>query len=141
VDDQAISDDKENDFAVPEGAQPKMPLPTDPPTIFLGGLFILASLAALSTASAIILPVVLAFVLTLMLQPAVHLLERLHIPRAIGALFTILLVIGGLVGFGTGLAGPAATWAAKLPEGLPRLVEHLRFLKTPLKCCNSSCIK
>ena len=133
VDDQAISENKENDIAVPEGAQPKMPLPTDPPTIFLGGLFILASLAALSAASAIILPVVLAFVLTLMLQPAVHLLERLHVPRAIGALFTILLVIGGLVGLGTGLAGPAATWAAKLPEGLPRLVEHLKFLKAPFE--------
>jgi predicted PurR-regulated permease PerM len=108
-----------------------MPLPSDPRTVFLGGLFILAAFAALHAASAIILPIVLAFVLALLLQPAVHFLERLHVPRAVGALLTILLVIGGLVGLGTALAGPAVTWAAKLPEGLPRLAEHLRFLRTP----------
>jgi predicted PurR-regulated permease PerM len=123
--------DKENAFAVHAEVRSKMPLPANPQTIFLGGLFILAFFAALHAASAIILPIVLAFVLALLLQPAVHLLERLHVPRAVGALFIILLVIGGLAGFGTALAGPAGTWAAKLPEGIPRLGEHLRFLRTP----------
>jgi predicted PurR-regulated permease PerM len=60
-----------------------------------------------------------------------RLLERLHVPRAAGALLTILLVVGGLVGLGTALSGPAAAWAAKLPEGIPRLAEHLRFLRAP----------
>ena len=132
VDAQIISEpDKESAFGVPAGAQSKMPLPSDLPTIFLGGLFILAAFAALYAASAIILPVVLAFVLKLLLQPAMRLLERLHVPRTVGALLTILLVVGGLVGFGAALSGPAGTWAAKLPEGIPRLVEHLRFLRTP----------
>ena len=49
-----------------------MPLPANPQTFFLGGLFVLAGLAALYVASAIILPVVLAFVLMLLLQPAVR---------------------------------------------------------------------
>jgi predicted PurR-regulated permease PerM len=132
VDAQVVSElDKENAFAVHAEVRSKMPLPSDPRTVFLGGLFILAAFAALHAASAIILPIVLAFVLALLLQPAVHFLERLHVPRAVGALLTILLVIGGLVGLGTALAGPAVTWAAKLPEGLPRLAEHLRFLRTP----------
>jgi predicted PurR-regulated permease PerM len=30
------------------------------------------------------------------------------------------------------LSGPAATWIAKLPEGIPRLQEHLSLLKTPI---------
>ena len=108
-----------------------MPLPSDLPTVFLAGLFFLAILAALHAASAIILPVVFAFVLKLLLRPVMRLLERLHVPRTAGALLTILLVVGGLVGFGTALSGPAETWAAKLPEGIPRLVEHLKFLRAP----------
>ena len=118
-------------FELPAETQAKMPLPSDLPTIFLAGLFFLAILTALHAASAIILPVVFAFVLKLLLRPVIRLLERLHVPRAAGALLTILLVVGGLVGFGTALSGPAETWAAKLPEGIPRLVEHLKFLRAP----------
>jgi len=58
----------------------EMPLPSNPQTFFLGGLFALAALAALYVTSAIILPVVFAFVLKLLLQPAVRLLERVHSP-------------------------------------------------------------
>ena len=53
-----------------------MPLPTEPRTIFLGGMFLLASLAALYVASPIVLPVVLAIVLKLLLQPLVRLTDR-----------------------------------------------------------------
>ncbi|HLG89253.1 MAG TPA: AI-2E family transporter [Alphaproteobacteria bacterium] len=110
-----------------------MPLPSDPKTIFLGGLFILVALTALQAASAIILPVILAFILKLLLQPFVRLLERLRVPQAAGALLIIMLVVGGLVGLGTALSGPAETWAARLPAGIPRLGEHLRFLRTPFE--------
>ena len=106
----------------------EMPLPS-PQTFFLGGLFALAVLATLYVASSIILPVVLAFVLQLLLQPAVRLLERVHVPRAVGALLAILLVIGALVGLVAALSVPAATWAERLPEGIPRLEAHLVVLK------------
>ena len=76
--------------------QAEMPLPSNLQTFFLGGLFALGTLAAIYVASSIILPVVLAFVLKLLLQPAVRVLERLHLPRAVGALLPILLVIGAL---------------------------------------------
>jgi predicted PurR-regulated permease PerM len=111
----------------------EMPLPAHPQTFFLGGLFALGVLAALYVASAIILPVVLAFVLKLLLQPAVRLLERVHLPRAVGALLAILLVIGALVGLVAGLSVPAATWAERLPEGIPRLEAHLVVLKGPIQ--------
>src|ERR1700682_6760295 len=80
----------------------EMPLPSDPKTFFLGGLFALGVLAALYVASSIVLPVVLSFVLNLLLQPAVRLLGRVHFPRAVGALLTVLLVGGALVGFCAG---------------------------------------
>lgn len=89
----------------------EMPLPSSPQTFFLGSLLALAVLAAVYVASSIILPVALAFVLQLILQPAVRLLERVRLPRAIGALLAILLVIGALVGFVAALSVPAATWA------------------------------
>ena len=107
----------------------EMPLPSDPQTFFLGGLFALGVLAALYVASSIILPVVLAFVLNLLLQPAVRLLGRVHLPRAVGALLTVLLVIGALVGLVAALSVPATTWAERLPEGIPRLEAHLQVIK------------
>lgn len=131
IGDQVIDEPDTASGAVAEEPPAKMQLPSDPPTVFLAGLFILAVLAALYTASSIAPPILLAFFLKLLLQPVMRLLERLHVPRTAGALLTTLLVIGGLVGLGTALSGPAATWAAKLPEGIPRLIEHLRFLRAP----------
>ena len=90
-------------------------------------------LAALYVASAIILPVVLAFILMLLLQPAVRLLERVHLPRTLGALLVILLAVGTLVGLVAALSLPAATWAEKLPQGIPRLEAHLVVLKRPIQ--------
>jgi hypothetical protein len=60
--------------AIEAAGETEMPLPSNPQTFFLGGLFALGMLAALYLASPIILPVVLAFVLNLLLQPAVRLL-------------------------------------------------------------------
>jgi predicted PurR-regulated permease PerM len=113
-------------------SESEMPLPS-PQTFFLGGLFVLSVLAALYVASSIILPIMLAFVLKLLLQPAVRLLERMHLPSVVGALLAILLVIGSLVGLAAGLSVPAATWAERLPDGIPRLEAHLVVLKTPIE--------
>lgn len=111
----------------------EMPLPSNPLTVFVGGLFALVFLAALYVASSIILPIVLAFVLKLLLQPAVSILERVHLPRAIGAILPILLVFGLLAGIVAALSGPAATWAERLPEGIPRLEAHLASLQGPIQ--------
>ncbi len=124
----------EPDAGLAEAAEEtEMPLPSNPRTFFLGGLFTLAILVAIYLASSIILPVVLAFVLKLLLQPAVRLLERMHLPRAIGALLPILLVIGTLVGLVAALSGPAETWGKRLPEGIPRLEAHLVVLQGPIQ--------
>jgi predicted PurR-regulated permease PerM len=111
----------------------KMPLPSNPQTFFLGGLFVFAVFAALYVASSIILPVVLAFVLNLLLQPAVRLMERMRLPRAVGAVLAILVVIGALASLVTALSVPAASWSQRLPEGIPRLEAHLVILKGPMQ--------
>src|SRR3954451_8078941 len=118
-------------FATAAEDDEDMPLPTDPKTVFLGGLFFFAALAVLYVASEIILPLVFAIVLKLLLQPLVRFLERIHIPRCIGAILTVLLVLAVFGGMISMLAGPATTWAGKLPEALPKLQDSLSFLKQP----------
>jgi predicted PurR-regulated permease PerM len=110
----------------------ELPIPSDINTVFLGGLFVLALLAAFYVAAEIVLPIVLAFVLSLALTPGMRLLERLHIPRGVAAVFLILLLFATLAGLGTILSAPASNWAQKLPEGIPKLQERLSFLSRPI---------
>jgi predicted PurR-regulated permease PerM len=110
----------------------ELPLPSDPQVIFLGGLFIVALLAAAYLASEIVLPLIFAIFLKLLLQPGMRLLERLHVPRILAALLLILALFGTIVGLGAAISGPAGTWAAKLPEGIPRLQERLSFMREPI---------
>ncbi|MBN8871566.1 MAG: AI-2E family transporter [Rhodospirillales bacterium] len=109
-----------------------MPLPTEPRTIFLGGLFFMALFAVLYVAAEIILPVILAIVLKLLLQPLVRGLERIHVPRGVAAAFAVLLLLAALAGTASALAGPAASWAGKLPEALPQMRDKLAFLQRPI---------
>jgi predicted PurR-regulated permease PerM len=117
----------------PAVSEQGIPRGADVRGVFQGGLFMLALLAALYAGREIVLPIVLAIILDLLLQPAVRLLERLHVPRMLGALLVIAVLFGTIVAFVTGMSGPASSWAAKLPEGVPRLQEHLSFLRAPIE--------
>jgi predicted PurR-regulated permease PerM len=109
-----------------------LPIPSDINTVFLGGLFLLGILAACYVAAEIVLPIVLAFVLSLVLHPAMRALERVHLPRGIAAMLIILVLFGTLGGLGAALSGPAASWAQELPAGIPKLQERLSFLSRPI---------
>jgi predicted PurR-regulated permease PerM len=124
--------DQETEGVPAAEEQEELPLPPDPKSTFLGGLFVLALLATAYVASEIVLPLVFAVVLKLLLQPALRILERLHVPRIVAALLLIIALFGTIVGLGAAISGPAGTWAAKLPEGLPRLQERLSFMREPI---------
>ncbi len=124
--------DRRTEVVKPAEVPEDLPLPSDPKVIFLGGLFVLAVLAAAYVASEIVLPFVFAIVLKLLLQPALRILERLHLARTIASLLLILAVFVTIVGVVTVISGPARTWAAKLPEGIPRLQERLSFMRQPI---------
>jgi predicted PurR-regulated permease PerM len=109
-----------------------VPAPRDIKTVFQGGMFFLMLLGACYFAAEIILPIVLAFVLMLVLQPAMRLLERWHLPRGPAAFALIVMLFGTLAGLGAALSGPAAEWGQKLPGGIPKLQERLSFLSTPI---------
>ena len=124
--------DEKTEVVLPAEVPEDLLLPSDPKVIFLGGLFVLAVLVAAYIASDIVLPLVFAIVLKLLLQPALRILEGLHIPRTIASLLLILALLGTIVGLGTVISGPARTWAGKLPEGIPRLQERLSFMREPI---------
>jgi predicted PurR-regulated permease PerM len=78
------------------------------------------------------LPLAFAIVLKLLLQPGMRLLERLRLPRILVAMLLIMALFATIVGLGTAISGPAGSWAAKLPEGIPRLQERLSFMREPI---------
>lgn len=108
------------------------PFSSDPKLVIQACLLVLAVLTTCYFASDIILPIVLAIVLKLLFQPAMRLLERLNVPRTLAALLLILTVFGVIVGVGAALSGPATAWGEKLPGGVQRLEERLKFLSQPI---------
>jgi hypothetical protein len=86
--------------AAAPAADDDLPIPSDINAVFLGGLFGLAVLALCYVAAEIVLPIVLAFVLSLVLEPAMRALEQIHLPRGIAAMLIILVLFGSLAGWG-----------------------------------------
>jgi predicted PurR-regulated permease PerM len=93
----------------------------------------LAILGALYIGKDVILPLVLAVLLKLLLQPVVDLLrERLRVPATASALILILLLFGSIAAVGFSVSGPASGWIQKAPEVLPSLKEKLNVLRQPI---------
>lgn len=102
-------------------------------TFFLGGIFTLMLFWALSVAGEIILPVILAIILKLVLQPVMEVFNRLRIPRLLGSLMIILVLLGGGIGVGTALSTPAASWIEKMPKEMPKIKERLSIVHGPMQ--------
>lgn len=108
--------------------QEPIPLPQDPVVLLLFGIFSLLVFYTLYFTSEIVIPIIMAFLFYLVLQPAMRLLARLHVPKSLAALLLLAVVCGGLTGLGMSLAGPTAEWAAKAPASMARLEARLAGL-------------
>lgn len=106
-----------------------MPLPHDWNTIFLGGLFLFASLVLANLAQEVILPVVIAAVLKLLLQPLVRLLERIRFPKAVGALVAELVLLGVFALLGAVLSGPASRMVSNPQELMGQAQQRIGALQ------------
>src|SRR6266581_523337 len=103
--------------------------PFDVRSIALTGLFILAVFYTIYFMRSILLPIVLALLLSYLLRPIVRGLAQLKIPLPVSAAF-ILIGLLALVGYGiSGLATPTVEWLQKAPAGLA----ELRYKLLPLK--------
>jgi len=117
----------------PLGGHLEVPSAPDARTLFQGILCGIAVLACLYIAQDIVLPVVLALVLKLLLQPLVSLLERLHVPRVAGALVALAALLSVFIGLGMLLSSPAARWVSELPQTWPLLQQKFAFIKDPIE--------
>jgi predicted PurR-regulated permease PerM len=103
--------------------------PFDVRSIALTGLFILALFYTIYFLRAVLLPIVLAWLLSYLLRPIVRTLSRIKIPPLLGAAL-ILLALLSMVTLGVStLATPAAGWLAKAPSGLEELQHKLMPMK------------
>jgi predicted PurR-regulated permease PerM len=96
-------------------------------------LTILAILGALYVGKDIILPLALAILLKLLLQPIVDFLcRKLRVPPVVSAMILILLLFGSIAVVGFSIAVPASGWIQKAPEVLPSLKDKLNVLRQPI---------
>jgi predicted PurR-regulated permease PerM len=117
--------------AVPVSEAPErkdLPLPTDLKALLLLGIFALMAFYALYLTGEIVVPIIIAFLLKLVLQPAMETLVEWYIPRFLAALVMVVLLIAVLCGLGFALSGPASNWASKAPESFTRLETRLAGL-------------
>lgn len=112
--------------------RPSMPLPRNLQTLLLGGIFLILLFYTLYFTGGIVLPIIFAFILYLVLQPAMRAFAKVRIPKAISAALVIFILFGALGALGFSLSGPAASWVSKAPDSLSRLESRLFFIKQPI---------
>jgi len=101
--------------------------------ISLGVLALVAGIAGLSAGEALLLPILLAILLTLLLSPAVELLERIRLPRWLGALLVVVALLAALGTAATQLAAPAQRWLNPKSPEWRKLELRIREIKRPLE--------
>jgi predicted PurR-regulated permease PerM len=92
---------------------------------------VLLVLYACSVAEIVLVPLVVALLFGLMLSPVVRVLERWYVPRVIGTLLVLALLIGAAAMAFAGLASPARDWVARMPRALDRMETALHDLRRP----------
>jgi predicted PurR-regulated permease PerM len=120
-------------------APPRMSIPEllhrpfDIRSLALTGLFILAIFYTIYFARAVLLPLVLALLLSFLFAPIVRAMAKARIPAPVGAAIVLLGVVATL-GYGISfLAAPVAGWLEKGPYGLEQLQHKLLPLKKPMQ--------
>ena len=107
--------------------------PVDVRSVALTGIFLLSALYTLYFAKEVFLPIVLAFVLSFLLAPAVRWMARVRIPGAIGAGIIILGLISASA-YGTYLlSDPARQWLEKAPTSFNIIRKKLRDFIEPME--------
>ncbi|WP_031372047.1 AI-2E family transporter [Lysobacter antibioticus] len=116
--------------ATPAAAtRPKAPVP----------LYVLAVLAVgftLWAAQELILPILLAAFFALVGNPILRLLQKLYLPRVIGA---VAVIVGGLAISGVlalQLVEPASEWVRQVPREMKQLAPKLREMTKPMQEAN-----
>jgi predicted PurR-regulated permease PerM len=84
-------------------------------------------------AASLLLPIYLAFLMSLALAPLVRGLHRFRIPRSLGAAIVLALLVAAGGYTLSALSAPAAEWLAKAPSSFKQIERRLRFVKMPIE--------
>jgi predicted PurR-regulated permease PerM len=107
--------------------------PFDIRSLALSGLFILAVFYTIYFTRGVLLPLVLALLLSYLLRPIIRALARLRIAPPVGSAIVLVSLIG-IAGYGVSmLAPPFAGWLEKAPYSLQQLQHKLLPLKQPMQ--------
>jgi predicted PurR-regulated permease PerM len=107
--------------------------PFDVRSVAMTGLFLLAIFYTIYFVRSLLLPIVLALLLSYLLRPIVRTLAKAKIPPLLGSALLLFSLVGG-IGYGASfLAAPAAGWLEKAPYSLQQLHQKLRPLKKPIE--------
>lgn len=99
----------------------------------LTGLFILAVFYTLHFARGLIMPIVLAIILSFVLRPTVRALGRVKIKEPLGAALVLILLLGALGAAIYNLAAPAREWIEKGPQSIAAIEAKLRPIRRPVE--------
>jgi predicted PurR-regulated permease PerM len=128
-------DDREEPVAAPQPQPDVEDLtaflqgPLDVRSLSLSILMILAIGGMLYIARAVIMPIVLALLLSFLLSPLVRGLARLRLPEPVGAAVVLLTIVGMLALGSYGLWEPATRWFQRLPQSISQLEVKMRSVK------------
>ncbi|MGA7328188.1 MAG: AI-2E family transporter, partial [Rhodomicrobium sp.] len=95
------------------------------------GVLVLLSVYTFYVSSPVLIPLILAVLITMLLTPAIGLLDRLGVPRPLSAAIVLAILLGVLGGGAYGLSAPAQEWLQKLPQSGGKIDKMLRSIKKP----------
>jgi predicted PurR-regulated permease PerM len=120
---------------------PRLTQPSRPRPRASTALLVLATLAVgytLWAAQDLLLPVLLAMFFALVGNPIIRMLQRILVPRFVGALLVLVLGITGTVMLGQQLVTPAGEWVRQVPAQMRDLAPKLRNLVKPMQEANKA---
>jgi predicted PurR-regulated permease PerM len=127
--------------AVPTGGEPIATSPSSPATVSkppdlrtwaVTGLFVLAAVFALHAGRELFLPIVLAALFKVVLQPVVRFLGRAGLPPPLAAAVVMLLLLGALTSGVVLMLAPANEWLDRLPVALRRVEAAVDAIRAPV---------
>ena len=101
-------------------------------TVALVCLLVLGAFYTLYFAREVFMPVAMAMMLKLLLNPGVRALADLRVPLPVGAAIMVALFLVGFCAICYTLASPASEWAGRMPQWLPVLQQKMAGIAAPL---------
>jgi predicted PurR-regulated permease PerM len=104
-----------------------------PVRVAVVGMFGFALAGGLFFARSLLLPICIAILLTLLLAPMVHALERVRVPRSLSAGLVVIMLLVLLGALGSYIYAPAQRWIAGAPQQFQELSEKFERIREPVQ--------